>query len=306
MAYKMKIKQNKSPQDNTARNVFFFVFGLAVFAAIAYFALKPLPLNAACDPLVDIACTCPSDPNEINRRNLFVVDTTDPLRPGKIADIEELLRAFASGSKGLMDWLKDGKRPDQTSVYLLSNVAPADMRPVAIFCSQPPGLSVALGSTERKIRELQTLHSSKVTAALKKLEGGTSAEQSPIVETLAILAGNSTAWRPGGTLILASDLYQNTNKCGFFESVQRVSPVGSLPASCLQDVRTLQEKIRPSSTYPSSSVVALCELPGKTRKEGLIGFWRELFQEPLGYDVLFTCDAKEIAQRQASLAAISK
>jgi hypothetical protein len=145
-----------------------------------------------------------------------------------------------------------------------------------------------------------------VSTALKKLEGGTSAEQSPIVETLAILANNSTAWRPGGTLILASDLYQNTNKCGFFESVQRVSSVGSLPSACLQDVRSLQEKVRPSSTYPSPSVVALCELPGKTRKEGLIGFWREIFQEPLGSDVLFTCDAREIIQRRISLTDFSK
>lgn len=302
----MSVKKNKPLQDNTPRNVFLSVLGFAVFAAISYFALKPLPLNAACDPLVDIACTCPSDPNEINRRNLFVVDTTDPLRPGKIADIEELLRTFASGSKGLIDWLKDNKRPDQTSVYLLSNVAPADMRPIAIFCSQPPQISVALGNTGRKIRELQELHSSKVSTALKNLEGGKSAEQSPIVETLAILTSNSSAWRPGGTLIVASDLYQNTSKCGFFENVQRVSSVVNLPTACLQDVKTLQEKIRPNSTYPSTSVVALCELPGKTRKEGLIGFWREIFQEPLDSDVLFTCDAKEIAERKDSLAALSK
>lgn len=296
----------KSPQDNTARNVFFSVLGFAVLSAITYFVLKPLPLNVACNPLVDVACTCPSDPNEINRRNLFVVDTTDPLRAGKIADIEELLRTSASGSKGLLDWLKDGKRPDQTSVYLLSNTAPPDMRPVAIFCTQPPEISVALGNTGRKIRELQALHSSKVTSALQKLEGGTSAEQSPIVETLAILTSNSSAWRPGGALILASDLFQNTNKCGFFERVQRIPSVDALPDACMQDVRTLQEKIRPSSTYPGSSVVALCELPGKTRKEGLIGFWREIFQEPLGYDVLLTCDAKEIADRITSLAGLSK
>jgi hypothetical protein len=296
----------KRPEDNTARNIFLSVLAFAVLAAIAYFSLKPLPLNATCDPLIDVACTCPSDPNDINRRNLFIVDTTDPLRAGKIADIEELLKTFASGSKDLIEWLRNGKKPDQTSVYLLSNVAPADMRPIAIFCSQPPEISLVLGNTGRKIRQLQELNSSKVSSALQKLEGGKSAEQSPIVETLAILTSNSTAWRPGGTLILASDLYQNTNKCGFFESVQRVSSVGSLPSACLQDVRSLQEKVRPSSTYPSPSVVALCELPGKTRKEGLIGFWREIFQEPLGSDVLFTCDAREIIQRRISLTDFSK
>ncbi len=302
----MSRKKINSTQDNTPRNVFLSVLLLAVLGAIVYFILKPLPLNAVCDPLVDVACTCPSDPNEIKQRNLFVVDTTDPLRAGKVADIQELLTTFASGSKGLFDWLRDGKRPDQTSVYLLSNVPPADMRPVAIFCTQPPVLSVALGSTGRMIRKHQALHSNKVSDALQKLEGGTSAEQSPIVETLAILTSNSTAWRPGGTLILASDLFQNTTKCGFFERLARVPPVGNLPAACMQDVRTLQEKIRPSSTYTGPSVIALCELPGKTRKEGLIGFWREIFQEPLGYDVLLTCDAKEITDRKASLAALSK
>lgn len=302
----MNLKKNKQLQDNTPRNIFLSVLGFAVFAAISYFTLKPLPLNAACDPHVDIACTCPSDPNEINRRNLFVVDTTDPLRAGKIADIEELLRTFASGSKGLIDWLKDSKKPDQTSVYLLSNVTPADMRPIAIFCSQPPQISVTLGNTDRKIRVLQEQHSSKVSAALKKLEGGKTAQQSPIVETLAILTSNSSSWRPGGTLIVASDLYQNTSKCGYFENIQKIPSVGSLPTACLQDVRTLQEKIRPSSTYPNTSVVALCELPGKTRKEGLIGFWREIFQEPLDSDVLFTCDAKVIAERQVILATFLK
>jgi len=236
----------------------------------------------------------------------LIVDTTDHLRAGKVSDIEELLRAFASGSKGLFDWLKDGKRPDQTSVYLLSDEAPADMKPIAVFCSRPPEISLILGSTGRKLHELQTLYSTKVTSALQKLKGGTSADQSPIVETLAILTSNSSAWRPGGTLILASDLLQNTAKCGFFENAQKVSSLSTLPSACMQDVRTLQEKIRPSPTYPGPSVIALCELPGKNRKEGLIGFWREIFQNPLGYDVLLTCDVKEILDRRSNLASLSK
>jgi len=302
----MSMKNNNPKQDNTARNIFFSILSLAIFAAVSYFILKPLPLNAACDPLVDMACTCPSDPNQINRRNLFIVDTTDPLRQGKVDDIEELLKTFASGSKGLSDWLKDNKKPDQTSVYLLSNIAPADMRPIAIFCTQPPELLTALGTKGRDFRKIQKLQTSKVSTALQKLVGGKSAEQSPIVETLAIVTNNSSAWRPGSTLILASDLYQNTNKCGFFENAQRVPSVGSLPAACLQDVRNLQEKIRPNSTYSNTSVVALCELPGKTRKEGLISFWREIFQEPLGSDVLFTCDTNEINQRKAQVIAFTK
>ena len=294
----MSRKTHNQSQDNIARNIFFGMLLIAVLGLITYLIFKPLALNSLCNPVVDIACTCPSDPNEINRRNLLVVDTTDPLRVGKVADIEELLRTFASGPKGLIEWLQDGKKPDQTSVFLLSNVAPPDMQPVAVFCTQPPVISVILGNKGREIRELQASHTAKVTSALKKFEGGVSANQSPIVETLAILTGNSSAWRAGGTLILASDLLQNTSKCGFFEQAQKIPSVNMLPAACLQDIRTLQEKIRPSTIYPGPSVVALCELPGKTRKEGLLAFWRSIFQEPLGFDVILTCDSKEIVARR--------
>jgi len=294
----MKRKSHNQSQDNTARNIFFTMLFLALLVLITYLALKPLALNSSCNPIVDKACTCPSDPNEINRRNLFVVDTTDPLRVGKVADIEEILRNFASGPKGLIEWLQDGKKPDQTSVFLLSNVAPPDMQPVAVFCTQPPTISVFLGNKGREIRELQALHSAKVASALKKFEGGVSANQSPILETLAIITSNSSAWRAGGTLVLASDLLQNTSKCGFFEQAQKIPSVDMLPAACLQDIRTLQEKIRPSAIYPGPSVVALCELPGKTRKEGLLAFWRNIFQEPLGFDVILSCDSKEIFARR--------
>ena len=294
----MKHKSRNQNQDNTARNIFFAMLFMALLCLIAYLALKPLTLNSYCNTIIDKSCTCPADPNEINRRNLLIVDTTDPLRVGKIADIEELLRTFASGPKGLIEWFQDGKKPDQTSVFLLSNVAPPDMQPVAVFCTQPPTISVFLGNKGKEIRELQAFHSAKVTSALNKFEGGVSASQSPIVETLAILTSNSSAWRAGGTLILASDLLQNTSKCGYFEQAQKIPSVDMLPAACLQDIRTLQEKIRPSTIYPGPSVVALCELPGKTRKEGLLAFWRAIFQEPLGFDVILSCDSKEIFARR--------
>ena len=303
------MKNNRStnkPQDNVAQRTFFTVFGMAVLLFIAYLVLRPLPLDEVCDARIDMTCTCPSDPNYIKHRNLLIVDTTDPLRAGKVADIQELLSNFAAGSKRLFDWLSDDKRPDQTSVYLLSSTAPADMQPIAIFCSQAPDVSVVLGSTKAKIRETQDMYQTKVANALQALEGGVSADQSPIVETLAILTSNSSAWRPGGTLILVSDLLQNTQKCGFFERVPRVPPVGSLPAECVQDVRILQEKIRPTATYPGGSVIALCELPGKSRKEGLIAFWRDIFQESLGYDVVLTCDTAEIASRKSQLASLLK
>jgi len=299
----MSRRGSSGAEDRTARNVFFTMVALAVMAVLLYLTVKPLALKSSCNPVFDVACACPSDPNDVKRRNLLIVDTTDPLRAGKVSDIEELLGTFASGSKGFVEWIRDGKKPDQTSVFLLSNVAPPDMRPIAVFCTQPPAVSIAAGNTGEKIRELQLLHSAHVTSALKKLEGGKGADQSPIVEALAILTGNASAWRPGGTIILASDLVQNTAQCGFFERLQNIPPVSRLPSTCIQEIRTLRERIRPSSTYPEATVVALCEIPGKTRKDGLLAFWREIFQEPLGYDVLLTCDPQEITSRRSQLSA---
>jgi hypothetical protein len=302
----MRSRSSREGGDTTARAVFYIVAAFAAIAVLTYLIAKPLDFKAKCDPSRDIACGCPADPADIKRRNLLIVDTTDPLRAGKFADIEELLTEFASGSKSFYDWLMDGKQPDQTSVYLLSTVAPPDMRPIAVFCTQPPSISVAIGHTAKKIRELQSAYSSAVSSTLRTLEQGRTADQSPIIEALAILTGNASAWRPGGTIILASDLLQNTPQCGYFEKILKIPSLAQLPSSCMQEIRTLRERLRPTPTYPEPAVVALCEAPGKPRKDGLLSFWRDVFQEPLGYDVLLTCHPREISNRRTMLSSSLK
>jgi len=268
---------------------------------LAVLVLRPLSIPENCDPATNIRCSCPADPNAVKHKNILLVDTTDPLRAGKISDIEQLLNTFSSRQKGLLEWLQDGKRVDETSVFLLSNVAPPDMKPVAVVCTQPPELSTIISGTGREIKESHARQTNTVKAAMERLESGQSSGESPLLEALAILTSNATAWRPGGTIIIASDFLQNTQNCGYFERMTSIPPLSALPSQCQNDVEQIRENIRKTATYTDSTVVAFCEIPGKPRKAGLQAFWLEVFQAPLGYDVIRTCDSQQILNRRSGL-----
>jgi len=268
---------------------------------LAVLTMQPLSTHDKCDPTTNIRCSCPADPEAVKHKNILLVDTTDPLRIGKISDIEQLLTSFASKQKDLVQWLQDGKKADQTSVFLLSNVAPPDMKPIAVFCTQPPKWSTLISGTGADIRNSQETQTRTVKAAMEKLETGQSSGESPIIEALAILTSNATAWRPGGTMIVASDFLQNTSNCGYFERMSSIPAVSDLPRQCSNDVSRLRENILNTGTYVDPTIVAFCEIPGKPRKEGLQAFWLEVFQKPLGYDVLRSCDPIEISNRRLQL-----
>jgi len=102
-------------------------------------------------------------------------------------------------------------------------------------------------------------------------------------------------------MIIASDFLQNTSNCGYFERMSSIPAVSDLPRQCSNDVSRLRENIRNTSTYRDPTVVAFCEIPGKPRKEGLQAFWLEVFQKPLGYDVIRSCDPYEILNRRLQL-----
>jgi len=297
------LNQRRAPKrrSSTAKNVFVITAAIATLMFLGVLILQPPATLGECDPATNMRCSCPTDPDAVKHKNILLVDTTDPLRAGKVSDVEQLLKTFSSRQKDLIEWLQDGKRVDETSVFLLTNVAPPDMKPVAIVCTQPPRLSTLISGTGKEIRESQARQTNTVRAAMERLESGQSSGESPLLEALAILTSNATAWRPGGTIIIASDFLQNTSSCGYFERMTSIPPVSSLSSQCQGDVRKIGENIRKTTTYTDSTVVAFCEMPGKPRKTGLQAFWLEVFQEPLGYDVIRTCDSQEILNRRLNL-----
>lgn len=299
----MNRRQTEDQKPTTARNVFVLTAVTATLMFSGVLLLQPPSTIERCDSTTNIRCSCPADPDAIKHKNILLVDTTDPLRAGKVSDIEQLLTTFTFRQKDLVEWLQDGKRADQTSVFLLSNVAPPDMKPVAIFCTQPPRWSTLISGTGQAIKDSQLIQTNTVKTAMKKLESGQSFGESPIIEALAILTSNATAWRPGGTMIIASDFLQNTPNCGYFERMSSIPAVSALPRECSTDVRRIAENILNTSTYRDPTVVAFCEIPGKPKKDGLQAFWLEVFQEPLSYDVTRSCDPQEIINRRLQLKA---
>ena len=274
-----------------------FVVGLTLFLA-----MRPLPFNE-CKSINSTLCACPKDAGDIKSRNLIVIDTTDPLRAGKYADIEMLISTFSGGSKSIWDWISDRKRADKTSIFLLGSEAPPDMQPVGTFCTLPPPIAM-LASDFRgfELRQLEQATKNEIKRSIEAAVAATQAPRSPIIEALSIVTGNASHWSPGGNLILVSDLLQNTSDCGFFESRNPIPPFRSISRQCRSYVDNLQERLRPTKSYPGSTVVALCILPGKAPKDGLISFWRELFQQALSYDVGLSCDPQEIRNRRDWLA----
>lgn len=281
----------------------FWAFSAAALIIVAGLASIRPPAFTDCKTIDNTRCGCPGSPDAIKRRNVIVVDTTDALRKGKYADIELLISSFAGGGKPFADWIADGKKADVTSIFLLGTEAPPDMQPIATFCSMPPAAAMlASDFNAYQMRRLEEAQKAEVKAAVEKAVSATGAIRSPIIEALSVIAGNASHWSPGGNLILVSDLLQNTAECGLFESAGKVPPFAAIPRTCRPFVVNLQERLRPTTTYREPSVVALCTLPGKQPKEGLLAFWREIFQHALGYDVVLSCDPLEIDSRRSSLA----
>jgi len=292
----LKYGQEQQKKGGSGKSLFYSAVVTVAIGVIAYYYLKPHEF--------DIKDGCPINAENILHRNVVIVDTTDPIREGKQADIELIIREFASTNKPVFQWINEGKKADQTSIFLLSDTAPVDMKPVAKFCSQPPSFLLQSSSTGAAIRKNIESVNSHISGALQILLGGKSSAQSPIIETLSIITSSPSYWRQGSTLILVSDLMQNTSKCGFFDSMSVIPNYSKSPSSCIQSLEVLNENLRPTSTYQEPTVVAICELPSALQKSGKIQYWRELFQKAMGYDVSFTCDPKSILARRTALVEI--
>jgi hypothetical protein len=282
---------------------FFFLLSLFtfLFLVVGFLSLKP-PEFDDCSKLDSAECLCPKDRSNISRKNIILVDTTDPVRGGKFDDVEQLIKVFAQESKPLFAWVADGKKVDQTSIYLLADKAPADMRPIASFCSLPPDIALfASNLTAKQIRELEKKATDKLKIAFTELSKSVTATSSPIIEALSLITSNATYWNPGSNLILVSDMIQNSSECGWFENLAAAPSFKSIPNSCKSRVDQFVENVLPNKVHPFKTSISVCTLPRTTIKPGLNEFWHSLIQDGLKYDFISTCDPLQIKSRYRDL-----
>ena len=278
-----------------------FLVGLFSFIFFSSFILVFSPPELPiCDEKDSTGCTCPVDKSKIKERSVILIDTTDPLRDGKYSDVDRIISEITFARKDFIAWIKDWKKVDQYSIYLLADKDPIDMRPIAIFCQMPPDIAL-FNMSRTDNQEFDLKLRSKISDSLKLIKNQSSANSSPIIETLAIITSNSANWSPGGNLIVVSDMIQNSQKCGWFNSLKSIPSFKSSLPECKNYVHTLIENLSPNSIHPDKSTVAFCSLPRSTNKPGLKSFWTEIFQEGLGYDIAWTCDPNEIIARHIEL-----
>ena len=282
-----------------------FLFLLALFTflffVVGFLSLKP-PEFDDCSKLNSVECLCPKDRTNITKKNIILVDTTDPVRGGKFDDVEQLIKVFAQERKPFFAWIADGKRVDQTSIYLLADKAPADMRPIASFCTLPPDVALFTSDlTAKQIRELENKATEKLKISFTELAKSTNASSSPIIEALSLITSNATYWNPGSNLILVSDMIQNSPECGWFENLPAAPPYKSIPSSCKRRIDQFVENVLPNKVHQFKTNIAVCTLPRTTIKPGLNEFWHSLIQDGLKYDFIGTCDPSQIKSRYRDL-----
>lgn len=298
---KLSYTINKKVEQKYGKVFFLSALFIFLFTVVGFLSLKP-PEFDDCSKLNSAECLCPKDLTNISKKNIILVDTTDPVRGGKFDDVEQLIKVFAQEGKPFFAWIADGKRVDQTAIYLLSDKAPADMRPIASFCNLPPDLALFAGNlTAKQIRELENKAADKLKRAFVELTKSANATSSPIIEALSIITSNATYWNPGSNLILVSDMIQNSSECGWFDNLPAAPSYKSIPNSCKRRVDQFVENVLPNKVHPFYTSIAICTLPRSTIKPGLNEFWHSLIQEGLKYDFIATCDPLQIKSRYLDL-----
>lgn len=294
MKYNLPLKKN----TNNGKLFFYLALALLLFVVLISIFLRP-PKFDECISGLDASCVCPAEEKYIGRRNIIFVDATDEIVKGKIEDVYRLIRETAFSEAGLFEWLKNGRRVDKTAIYILADKKPVDMTPVATYCSLPPDITWLLTDLSAKKEEkIKKAAIDDIKNSISKIENEKSSTKSYIVEGLAIATSNSSHWTAGSKLILASDLYENSPSCGYFES-EKITSFGSINQDCKRWVEILGENLTRVSenSINKQSSVSVCQFLSKKQTEGLISFWRDLFQSQLGYDIKMTCDPQQIQDR---------
>lgn len=294
MKYNLKNKKN----TNNGKLIFYFALLLLVCLVLISIFLKP-PKFIDCTKEIDANCVCPAEEKFIGQRNIIFIDATDEIVKGKVEDIHRLIRETAFSEPGLFEWLKNNKKVNKTSIYILADKKPVDMTPIATYCSFPPDITWLLTDlSAKKEQKIKNTAVEDIKNAINKIQNEKSSTKSYIVEGLAVATSNSSHWTAGSKLIVASDLYENSPSCGYFET-EKITPFGSVNQDCKRWVEILGENLTRVSenSINKQSSVSVCQFLSKKQTEGLISFWRDLFQSQLGYDIKMTCDPQQIQDR---------
>ncbi len=297
----MKYTLSARNEKKHGKTLFFLMVFVLIILGISSLLLVPPDFQDCKSGQANPKCACPAEEKYIGKRNIIFVDVTDPLAAGKIKDVERIIEEVSFNETGLINWIKSGKKIEKTSVYMLSDKKPVEMEPIATYCSLPPSVTWLFSKfSERQERQIKDGAKSTVSEAIKTIVSKSSVAFSHIVEGLAIATSSASNWNSGSKLILISDLYENSPTCGYFDS-QAIPPFNAIPSECKKWVDILGENISKRKTSTSRTTVAICQILSKKQQNGLISFWRELFQSKLDYDILLSCDPEEIDNRSKTL-----
>lgn len=296
-------KSKQKPKD-LGKPIFMGAISLFLMGVLLWYFLLP-PKSILCDKdNLSFDCGCPSDEGYIKHKNVILIDKTDEIPKGKLPDIENIIKSYAIKSESFIDWIVGLKKTELTSVYILTEQNPSNMVPVARFCKPPPTHALELSTSKSKIRNNDNIINQKINKTLSIFESGGKASVSPIIEAVSTITSNANSWSPGSDLIIISDMLQNSSQCGWFESKDQVPSFSAKPSTCNIYFERLVKYLNPTAVYKEKSTIAICLIPsieGKRPKEGVIGFWKTLFQTAVGYDLIESCDPAVIKNRKIDL-----
>lgn len=241
-------------------------------------------------------CGCPADKAEIGGRSIILIDATDPIPLAKVSDLKELLEEMILTPSRFFTWMSNGKKSDLVSIYLLNRDPAAGMTPVASFCQLPPVIGRLFSDMSKTQQEesIKVLRENIQDANLlsAKIEAS---PQSEIIRTLATITSNASSWVNGSNLVVLSDLLENSSTCGFFER-SAVPSYQNINDQCARWLDRLKANISSPKT-----TVAICEIPTKQPKAGLVSFWNDVFFNATGANPIYTCSLKSIRERSSHL-----
>jgi hypothetical protein len=297
----MKYTISNKHEKTHGKKLFFLALAFLILIIICALLFRPPEFQNCAKGEQSAKCVCPAEQKYIGKRNIIFIDVTDAMSSGKVQDINRIISETALNEMGLLDWLKNSKKVDRTSIYLLSDKKPVEMEPIASYCSLPPAITwLASDFSENDEKRITEGAKKEVITAIKQINSQNSVTYSHIVEGLAVATSNSANWTSGSKLILISDLYENSSTCGYFET-QPIPSFKSVGADCKKWSEILGKNLTKNAGKNGQSTVAICQILSKKPKAELVAFWRELFQHELGYDILLSCDPEEIDQRSKYL-----
>lgn len=267
-------------------------FGFLILIAGSTLLAPPETMQGcATDTNQVIVCGCPNDSNFIRNKNIILVDATDPVPKPRINDIQKIVEGFVKNNSGIFEWALNGKKVDQTSVYVLNSELPVQMLPVASYCQLPPDSAMSLSNGGQKaISKIKNALSEAVSQSVGNIANKTASNTSEIVKAIAATT-DTNFWKNGSTFVLISDLYENSSTCGFFDKIN-VPEFSKEAPGCKKIVDQIASKMNGKGT-----AVDICLIHSKPMKEGLKSFWDDLFLASSDAKPKYECSYEKIEER---------